>query len=311
MWPFCTKVSFRCPSPLPPQTDSVVCLMIAPNQFPNTREQTTYDVTILGSPFSKPSVFVARSHSSPYGSVVATTTSAFSSVVSPATTHRAASPSAIGTTSLSIPSATKTELERRPSNSVGPSSLYPWIKSETKDSSNERRDRADGDSEKTRYHMKSEIHRKSPSRQVKNFSIQALAGDRSETLRPRHAGTLDSSGSHIPREPRPTETRSFLDKPLLSLNTLDKRPVDYRTSTGSIDLNRNTLYPRFDPMMTVHSPHVNSLTPSVGLGYVYPGAPFLADSMYHSSLGQGMFLGSQDSMTSLGRTQDLSFYNET
>ena len=266
---------------------------------------------LSGSPFSKPTVFSARRNTSPYGSAATTSSSAFSSVVSPSTTRRTSSPSTVATASVGVSSSAGSELEKRSHGFADSSSLYPWLKSEGKDQSGERRERAEGEPERTAAPLtKSEARRRSPA---KNFTVQVLAGDHPETLRPRSLGAHDSSGFHAPREPRPLETRQSYpgNNHLSLLNTYDKRPLDYRASIGSIDLNRNALYPRMDPMMAVHSPHMTSMTPPLGLGYVYPGTPFVADSMYHSPLGHGMFLGGHhDPMSSLaGRSQDVTgFY---
>lgn len=263
-----------------------------------------------GSPFSKPTVLSARCNASPYGSAATTSSSAFSSVVSPSTARRTSSPSTVATAFVGVSSSAGSELEKRSHVFAGSSKLYPWLKSEAKEASGERRDRAEGEPERSAV-TKSEAQRRSPA---KNLTMQALEGDRPETLRPRSLGAHDSSGFHAPREPRPLETRQSYpgNSHLSPLNTFDKRPFDYRASVGSIDLNRNTLYSRLDPMMAVHSPHVTSLNPHIGLGYVYPGAPFVADSaMYHSPLGHGMFLGGHhDPMSSLAaRSQDVAgFY---
>lgn len=247
------------------------------------------------------------STSNPYGSTVTTMTSAFSSVLSPAMARRTASPVVVGPTPIRVSSSASSVLEKQSSTAGRSSPLYPWLKSENKDLiSTEQRERTEHESEKTMYRTKNELQSRSPPRLAKHFTVQALSGDRSETLRPNPLGALSSTRPHNHMESRPSQTRSFFDNPLIPLNNLEKRPFDYGRSVGSIDLNRNTLYPRFDPMMSVHSPHVTSLTPPIG--YIYPGAPFVADSMYHPSLGQGMFLGSRDPIPSFGRGQDMPFY---
>lgn len=237
---------------------------------------------ISGSPFGKPPLLIPRSTSSTNS--VTSSISAFSSVSSPpSASRRPSSP-------LIIPRSSSEPVGRR-SPSSGPSMLYPWLKSEPKT--------PDLELEKHRR----EFHTKSPAR-PSNFTIQALAGDRTEAMRPSTLG--DSSRSHSSRDHRVCETRSFLDNPLVpSLVSLDKRPMDYhRTTTGSIDLNRNSLYPRLEPMHTLYSHHVPPLTPHM-TGY-YPGSPFITD--YHPEPGRGMVLGGRDSMTSLVRPPDIPFF---
>jgi hypothetical protein len=176
----------------------------------------------------------------------------------------------------------------------GPSPLYPWLKSEPKI--------PDLDSEKSKDHSKRGFQTKSPPR-PSNFSIQSLASERAE-IRPSPLG--DSTRTHSSREHRSCETRSFLDNPLVpSLGSLDKRPIDYRPSAGSIDLNRNSLYGRFDPMPTLYPHHVTPMAPHIS-GYPYPSSSFLTD--YHSAPRHPMVLGTRDPMTSLVRTSDAPFF---
>ena len=212
--------------------------------------------------------------------------SAFSSVSSPPLTVRRMSPVAAPRTS------SETHGKRSPSS--GPSTLYPWLKSEPKT--------PELDSEKTRENCRREFLNKSPAR-PSNFSVQALASDRTE-IRP--TPLRDSTRTHSSREHRPFETRSFLDSPLVpSLGSLEKRPIDYRPSTGSIDLNRNSLYPRYEPMNAMYPHHVTPITPHI-TGYPYPSSSFLAD--YHPPPAHPMILGPRDPMTSLVRTSDAPFY---
>ena len=96
---------------------------------------------LSGSPFSKPTVFSARRNTSPYGSAATTSSSAFSSVVSPSTTRRTSSPSTVATASVGVSSSAGSELEKRSHGFADSSSLYPWLKSEGKDQSGERRGR--------------------------------------------------------------------------------------------------------------------------------------------------------------------------
>ena len=237
------------------------------------------------SPFGRPPVLISRSGTST--TTMTSSASAFSSVSSPLlAARRAGSPVAISRAS------SETHVKRSPSS--GPSALYPWLKSEPKT--------PELDLEKTRDHPKREFQTKSPARPT-NFNIQTLAGDRAE-IRPGLLG--DSIRTHSSREHRACEARSFLDNPLVpSLGSLDKRPIDYHPSAGSIDLNRNSLYPRFEPMPTLYSHHVTPISQHIA-GYPYPGSSFLAD--YHSAPGHPMVLGTRDSMTSLVRTPDTPFY---
>jgi hypothetical protein len=213
--------------------------------------------------------------------------SAFSSVSSPLLATRC-SPVAI--------SRASSDIHGKRSPSSGPSTLYPWLKSEPKT--------PELDSDKNRDHSKREFQTRSPARPSNlGFSIQALAGDRAE-IRPSLLG--DSTRTHSSREHRPCETRSFLDNPLVpSLGRLDKRPIDYRPSAGSIDLNRNSLYARYEPMPALYSHHVTPIPPHI-TGYPYPSSSFLAD--YHSAPGHPMVLGTRDPMTSLVRTSDAPLY---
>lgn len=239
-----------------------------------------------GSPFGRPPELIRRSSAS-ITTVTSSSVSAFSSVSSP--------PLAVRRTTSPVPvSRTTSETHGKRSPSSGPSTLYPWLKSEPKT--------PELDSEKNRDSSKREFHNKSPAR-LSNFSVQALAGERAE-IRP--TPLRDATRTHSSREHRPFETRSFLDSPLVpSLGSLDKRPIDYRPSTGSIDLNRNSLYPRYEPMHAMYSHHVTPLTPHIS-GYPYPSSSFLTD--YHPPPAHPMILGTRDPMASLVRTSDAPFY---
>ena len=238
------------------------------------------------SPFGRPPVLIPRSTDTSTPTMTSST-SAFSSVSSPLLpTRRVGSPVAI--------SRASSETHGRRSPISGPSTLYPWLKSEPKT--------PDLDSEKTKDLSKREFHTKSPARPI-NFSIQALAGDRAEI---RSSPLGESTRTHSSREHRPYETRSFLDNPLVpSLGGLDKRPIDYRPSAGSIDLNRNSIYARYEPMPTLYPHHMAPMTPHIS-GYPYPSSSFLTD--YHSAPRHPMVLGPRDPITPLVRTPDAPFY---
>ena len=234
-----------------------------------------------GSPFGKPPILIPRSSTST--ATMSTSISAFSTVSPPPLTARlTSSPVTL------IRTSPETHGKRSPSS--GPPSLYQWLKPETKPT--------EFDSEKSRDHCKREFQTKSPAR-PSNFSIQSLAGDRTE-IRP--SPLSESIRSHSSREHRLCEPRSFLNSALVpSLGSLDKRPMDYRSSAGSIDLNRNSLYPRFEPMHALYSHHVTPHLP----GYPYPSSSFLAD--YHTP-GHPLMLGTRDPMASLVGTPDAPFY---
>lgn len=110
---------------------------------------------------------------------------------------------------------------------------------------------------------------------------------------------------HFSRELRAFDSRSFADNPLAAtFGALDKRPIDCRPTSGSIDLSRNSLFPRLDPMHSLYSHHVTPMSSHIPSGYVYPS---LAD-YHHPPPSHSMVLGTRDYLASFSRPADMPFY---